>query len=232
MGTCAVFTLRAPRRRSVRCGGNFAYFFGRFEPAQVARDRVPVVALHAAIFGLRDGHGSDRTIGPAILADKSVRIGQDFVAGGGVERSAFGILDARIEVERGLLGAARVVDALFARKRVDVGGVEIEIAGERARVATASGIPLNGSSEVIFASSSAEFSMRSRRFAGEVAGIGAGGALPWKTRTPMDLEPASFNVSTWPRRTSVENSSPSRTTHSAAVAPPAMARRTMSWARS
>src|SRR6266403_1773751 len=47
----------------------------------------------------------------------------------------------------------------------------------------------------------------------------------------MEREPASFNVSTWPKRTRVENSSPSRTTHSAAVAPPAMARRTMSSAR-
>src|SRR5579871_4940809 len=48
----------------------------------------------------------------------------------------------------------------------------------------------------------------------------------------MDLEPDSFKVSTWPRRTRVENSSPSRTTHSAAVAPECMARRTMSWATS
>src|SRR5450755_4319658 len=47
----------------------------------------------------------------------------------------------------------------------------------------------------------------------------------------MDFDPDSFSVSTWPRRTRVENSSPSRTTHSAAVAPPAMARATMSWAR-
>src|SRR5271170_4794713 len=54
---------------------------------------------------------------------------------------------------------------------------------------------------------------------------------PEKTRTPMDLDPDSLSVSTWPRRTSVENPSPSRTTHSAAVAPPFMARRTISWAR-
>src|ERR1700685_4200511 len=47
----------------------------------------------------------------------------------------------------------------------------------------------------------------------------------------MEREPDSFRVSTWPRRTSVENSSPSRTTHSAAVAPPVMARATMSWAK-
>src|SRR5271165_1089364 len=44
----------------------------------------------------------------------------------------------------------------------------------------------------------------------------------------MAREPDSFNVSTCPRRTVVENSSPSRTTHSAAVAPPFIARLTTS----
>src|SRR6266446_1653218 len=48
----------------------------------------------------------------------------------------------------------------------------------------------------------------------------------------MAREPDSFRVSTWPRRTTVENSSPSRTTHSAAVAPPFVARRTTSVASS
>src|SRR5271155_2501916 len=48
----------------------------------------------------------------------------------------------------------------------------------------------------------------------------------------MDLDPDSLRVSTWPRRTTVENSSPSRTTHSAAVAPPFMARLTTSVATS
>ena len=43
-----------------------------------------------------------------------MRIGQDFVAGGSVERSAFGILDARVEVERGFFGAAGVVDTIWA----------------------------------------------------------------------------------------------------------------------
>src|SRR5271157_1597239 len=47
----------------------------------------------------------------------------------------------------------------------------------------------------------------------------------------MAREPDSFNVSTCPRRTVVENSSPSRTTHSAAVAPPLIARLTTSVAR-
>ena len=50
-------------------------------------------------------------------------------------------------------------------------------------------------------------------------------AVRKNTRTPMDLDPASLRVSTCPRRTTVENSSPSRTTASAAVAPLAIARR-------
>ena len=55
---------------------------------------------------------------------------------------------------------------------------------------------------------------------------------PKKTRTPIAREPDSLSVSTCPSRTRVENSSPSRTTHSAAVAPPFIARRTMSVATS
>jgi hypothetical protein len=55
---------------------------------------------------------------------------------------------------------------------------------------------------------------------------------PKKTRTPMAREPDSLSVSTWPRRTTVENSSPSRTTHSAAVAPLLIARATTSVASS
>ena len=54
------------------------------------------------------------------------------MAGGGVERSAFGILDARIEIERGFFGAAGVVDAIGAGQRINVFVIEIEIAGERA----------------------------------------------------------------------------------------------------
>ena len=134
-GTCAVFTLRAPRRRKRALGRDLPDLFRRIQAAQIAGDREPVVALHGAVFGLRDGHGRNRTIRPAVLADKSVRIGQHFVAGGGVERSAFGILDARVVVERGFLGAAGVVDALFAGQRVDVCGVEIEIARKASPVA-------------------------------------------------------------------------------------------------
>ena len=141
--------------------GDLADFLGRFQASQIARDGEPVVALHGAGFRLRDGNRRHRTIRPAIFADESMRVGQDFVTGGGVERAAFGILDARIVVERRFLSAASIVDALFAGKRIHVGVVEIEIAG-RAPSWEASGMPLKGSSEVILASSSADFSMRSR----------------------------------------------------------------------
>jgi hypothetical protein len=63
---------------------------------------------------LRDGHGDNLAIRPAVFAYESVRVGENLVAGGGVERSAFGVLDARVVIERGFLGAAGVVDALLA----------------------------------------------------------------------------------------------------------------------
>jgi hypothetical protein len=81
---------------------------------------------------LRDGNGGDGAVRPAVFADEAVRVGQNFVAGGGVERSAFGILDARVEIERGFFGAAGVVDAIGAGERINVFVIEIEIAGERA----------------------------------------------------------------------------------------------------
>ena len=112
-------------------GGFFADLLRRFELGQAARHRIPVVALHVALLVLRDGHGRNRTVRAAILADKAVRIGQHFSAGGGVERSAFGVLDARIGVERGLFGAARVLDALGAGQRVNVLVIKIEVAGKR-----------------------------------------------------------------------------------------------------
>src|SRR4029077_16388596 len=101
-------------------GSDLSYFFGRVEPAEIASHREPVIALHAAGFRLRDGNGGHRAIGPAVLAYEAVGVGKNFVAGGGIERSAFGILDARIVIKRGFFSAASVVDALFAGKRVYV----------------------------------------------------------------------------------------------------------------
>ena len=60
-----------------------------------------------------------------------MRIGQNFVPGRGVERSAFGILDARIEIQRGLFRATRVFDAIRAGQRINVFVIEREIARQR-----------------------------------------------------------------------------------------------------
>jgi hypothetical protein len=63
---------------------------------------------------LRDGNGGDGAVGAAVFADESVGVGEDFVAGGGVEGSAFGVFDARVEIEGGFFGAAGIVDAIGA----------------------------------------------------------------------------------------------------------------------
>src|SRR5215469_8102430 len=72
--------------------------------------------------------------------------------------------------------------------------------------------------------------MRSSPFAEKSLEYVLAARLPKKTRTPTALDPDSLSVSTWPSRTTVENSSPSRTTHSAADAPHAVARLTSCWA--
>ena len=152
-------------------------FSGASSFFSVARDRVPVVALHGAVFRLRDGNGGDGAVGARVFADEPVRVGQDFVAGGGVERSAFGVLDARIEIERGFLGAARVVDAIGAGQRVDVFVIEIEIALEIEPSCDGFG----NAAEWIFGGDLRQFERGLHHaveaFAGEVAGVGAGGAL-------------------------------------------------------
>ena len=63
-----------------------------------------------------------------------MRVGEDLASGGGIERSAFRVLDARIEVERGFFRAAGVVDAVGAGERVDVFVIEIKIAGKLAEL--------------------------------------------------------------------------------------------------
>ena len=140
IGTCAVLAFRAPKRRKRAFGSDFADMLGGIEAAQLARDREPVIALHRAVFSLRNGDGGNRTIRPPVFADEAVRVGEDFVPSGGIERSAVRVLDARVEIERGFFGAARVVDAFFAGQRIDVGGIKIEIAGKLSRVARLRGV--------------------------------------------------------------------------------------------
>ncbi len=157
-------------------GSDFADVLGRLEAIQAAGDRVPVVALHGAFFILRDGDGGDRAIRPAVFADEAEGVGENFVAGGGVETSAFGILDARVGIERGLFGAAGVGDALLAGQRIDVAGIKIEVAGERAELR---GVGESG--ERIFGSDLRKLERGLQHaveaVAGEIAGVGAGGAL-------------------------------------------------------
>src|SRR6185312_12153786 len=95
-----------------------------------------------------------------------------------------------------------------------------------------SGRPAQGSSEVIFTRSSAPRIRRSRPSREKSLEYVLAARFPAKTRSPMPREPASFKVSTSPMRTTVENSAPSRTTASAAVAPPLIARATTSAASS
>src|SRR5450755_1564985 len=101
------------------------------------------------------------------------------MAGSGVERAALGIFDARIVVERGFLGAAGIVDALFAGKRVDLGGIEIEIARKRSELRR-----LRNAAERIFGSDLGQLESGLQHavesFAREVARIRTGGTLATK----------------------------------------------------
>ena len=101
------------------------------------------------------------------------------MASGGVEGAAFGILDARIVVERGFFGAASVFDALSPGKRVDVGRVKIEIASERPELRG-----VGNAAERIFGGDSRQLECGLQHavesFAREVAGVGAGGTLAVK----------------------------------------------------
>src|SRR5579863_9615591 len=106
-----------------------------------------------------------------------MRVGEDFVAGGGVERSAFGILDAWIEIERGFFGAARVVDAIRARQRINVFVIEVEIARELAQLRC-----VGNAAERVFRSDLRKLECGLHHTIeagwGEIAGVGAGGTLP------------------------------------------------------
>src|ERR1019366_1819490 len=130
-----------------------------------------------AVCVLRNGHHGDRTVRAPVFADKAVRIRQHFSAGSGVERSAFGVLDAGIGVERSLFGAARVLDALGAGQRVNVLVIKMEVAGKGSELAGF------GNSRVrVFGSDLCQFERRLQHplytGGGEITGISAGCALP------------------------------------------------------
>src|SRR4029077_4564132 len=94
-------------------------------------DRKPVVALHGALFGLRNRNSCDGAVGAAVLSDKSVRIRKYLVAGGSVERSAFRVLDAGIEIQSSPLGSPSIVNAVGTRQRIDIFVIEAKVSGEQ-----------------------------------------------------------------------------------------------------
>ena len=102
----------------------------RIEPGQRACAGEPVVPLHSALLGLRDGHGGERAIGAAIFAGKTAGVGQHLVSGRCVEAASVTLLllDAGIGGESCCLGAPRILDALRNRQTIDVFVVKIEIA--------------------------------------------------------------------------------------------------------
>ena len=94
------------------CRGLAPHGFRVFQTLVIPRDSEPVVALHAAV--LRgDGHGRNRAIAGSIRAEKPARVGEHAAADARIERSAFGVGDARIDRERGGFGALGDLDALL-----------------------------------------------------------------------------------------------------------------------
>ena len=106
-----------------------------------------------------------------------MRVGQHLASDGGIEGAAFGVGDPRVEVERGALGAAGVVDAIGCGERIDVVVIEVEIAGEGAELLGLGNAREWDLREVTFASSSAESIMLLARPRRKIAGPGAGRAL-------------------------------------------------------
>ena len=230
MGTRWVGTRRAPRRRRVRRAASLPIDSGDSRSAKPARAGPPAIALHLAVGVHGQGRSGDAGVAGAVAADKAARVGQHLAAGGGVKAAAVGVGDARIGGQRGCLGAARPLDALRARERVDIVIVEVQIAATEPNSAV-SGKPLKGSSSVTLASAIAPST--SWRMPSAVRSLVEVEAerVPRKTRRPSPREPDSFSVSTSPMRTLTLNSSPSRTTASASLAPAFMARATTSAVR-
>src|SRR5262249_53046572 len=66
-------------------GSLATHSFGRFKLLKSAGSRVPIIALHGGAVCLRDRNRGNRAVRPAILSDESQRVGEDFIASGGIE---------------------------------------------------------------------------------------------------------------------------------------------------
>src|SRR5713226_7449218 len=120
-----------------------------------------------------------------------MRVGKNLVAGGGVERSPFGVLDARVGIERGFFSAAGVCDALFSGQRVNVAGVEIEVSRQRSKLRR-----IGNSAEWIFRSDLRQLQSRFQHAveagSGEITGMSIGGPLPTENAHADGLRPGFF----------------------------------------
>src|ERR1700722_8716953 len=149
---------------------------GRLKPAQAAGHRKPVIPLLGAILGLRDWHSREGTIRALVLADEPMRVRENLVPGCCIKRTTFRVLDASIVVKRGLFRAARIPDAFFSRKRINISRVQIEIAADRTQLRG-----FRYSAVRVFGSDLGKFEGRLHHAvetrAGEVAGVGAGRAF-------------------------------------------------------
>ncbi len=198
---------RAEALQSAACGFA-ADLFGVFEFGDGACVREPIVALHVALFVVGDGRCGEAAVAAAVLADEAAGVHHDLVRGCGVEVAAAGVLDAGVVGKGRGFGAAGDLDALGGGHLVDVVEVEVLIFFDLAEL-----VRFGKPGEGIFAGD-----LRERDGAFDQAGDALGRksedevlavCCPMKTRRPTAREPDSFRVSTWPRWTSAENSSPS-----------------------
>src|SRR5215470_18929972 len=105
-----------------------------------------------------------------------MRIRQHFVPGGRVERSAFGIFDAGVKVQRRSFSPAGIFDSLSTRKGVNILVVEIKLGGERTKLRG-----LRNAAKGVFGSDLCQCKGRIEHaieaFAREITGVRAGRTL-------------------------------------------------------
>src|SRR5581483_7180567 len=153
-----------------------ADFFRRLEFGERAGDGEPVITLHRGAFLLRDGHGGHGAIRALVAADETVGVGEDLDAGSGIEAAAVGVMNAGIDADGRLFGAAGVVDAVGGGERIDVVVIEIEIGFDLTEL-----FGLRNGRERIFGRDAGEVERGADHLidagGGKIAGPGAGGAL-------------------------------------------------------
>ena len=119
--SCAQALQRAPR-------GLFADLFRRVEVGQTTRARTPSVALHLAVNVCGQRCRAHARVACAVAARKTARVGHGLCAGRGLEASAIGVRNARIEAERRSFGSSRPLNAFGIWQGIDIVEEEFLIA--------------------------------------------------------------------------------------------------------